>query len=173
MSPVSSCHPSVPPPFSPVSFPCPSRSSCPHCVPPCRSVWPPSLVCPLSPPLVPHIPCPISPLSPSGPLRHPSCPLIPAVPSLSQLRFSFPEATAASAFGVWVTPHNAHAGARAGRGLPHPPALKAEPRGVGPVRARFLFWGRDRPAGSRSVPGVPRPWTPPGGCASSPGWWPR
>lgn len=123
--PVSSCHPCVPPPFpmSPVS-----------------RMFPMSLhvlVSSLCPPMSLHValifrvspvPCPPVPLTshiPRVPLSpYPSCPLVlpvPPVPSPSQLHFSFTEATAASAFGVWVTPPTPTLDTELGRGGPHPP----------------------------------------------------
>lgn len=121
-------------PLSPVFLPCPSKSSCPHCVPHvatcvphpscvlCPSVSPVYSPCPLclrvSHPVSSHCSsCPLSrpapsPSHPTFSVSHsppcPSCHPVPPVPSLSQLHFSFPEATAASAFGVWVTPPNTH-----------------------------------------------------------------
>lgn len=132
-------------PFSLLRGPClPWVSHVPPCprvltVSPLVAMCPSLLVCPLSPACSPCPPHPLSSPCPSCPCPVSPCPpmsAVPRVPSPSQLHFSFPEATAASAFGVWVTPPLHPRGRQSSGGASRTLlALKAEP---GPARP---LWG--------------------------------
>ncbi|XP_068889488.1 interferon regulatory factor 5 isoform X3 [Aphelocoma coerulescens] len=153
------CPPSVVCPLSPCV-------ACPLCTPLSTCVHVSPILCP---PLVPHVPVPHVPHPVSSVPRpprlphvpHPLCPTVPPVPpvpSPSQLHFSFPEATAASAFGLWVTPPTPTGETEPGGGLTHPPGPES---GTGATHG---------PSGGAPVP-LSGPRVPRGGVESRGARW--